>query len=205
MTLPEAPPSIYAVDADWPGFGASPQGDQQVDIAVVGGGFTGISTALNLAEKGFTVHLYEAERIGYGASGRNGGQVVQGWTTDFSKLMARTPAETHRMVWDIGVMGKDIIIDRCRKHGIDPDLRFGYLYAALHGRHMRELTEMKAEWEDWGYGELEFAPDKASLKPHINTDAYVGGLLDHGSGHLQPLKYLYGLARAAVAAGVVDP
>ena len=74
--------------------------------------------------------------------------------------MARTPAETHRMVWDIGVMGKDIIIDRCRKHGIDPDLRFGYLYAALHGRHMRELTEMKAEWEDWGYGELEFAPDK---------------------------------------------
>ena len=83
MTLPEAPPSIYAVDADWPGFGASPQGDQQVDIAVVGGGFTGISTALNLAEKGFTVHLYEAERIGYGASGRNGGQVVQGWTLTF--------------------------------------------------------------------------------------------------------------------------
>ena len=203
MTLPEAPPSIYTVDADWPGFGVSPQGDQQVDIAVVGGGFTGISTALNLAEKGFTVHLYEAERIGYGASGRNGGQVVQGWTTDFSKLMARTPAETHRMVWDIGVMGKDIIIDRCRKHGIDPDLRFGYLYAALHGRHMRELMEMKSEWEDWGYGELEFAPDKASLKPHINTDAYVGGLLDHGSGHLQPLKYLYGLARAAVDAGVV--
>ncbi|MGC6484812.1 MAG: NAD(P)/FAD-dependent oxidoreductase [Candidatus Puniceispirillales bacterium] len=200
---PLPPPSIYAKDAAWPGFGEPPAGDQQVDIAVVGGGFTGISTALNLAEKGFSVHLYEAERIGYGASGRNGGQVVQGWTTDFSKLAARTPPETHRMVWDIGVMGKEIILERCRKHGIDADLRFGYLYAALHGRHMRELEAMKAEWEEWGYGELEMMPDRAALAPHINTDVYVGGLIDHASGHLQPLKYLYGLATAARDAGVV--
>jgi gamma-glutamylputrescine oxidase len=200
---PLPPPSIYAKDAEWSEFGVPPTGDQHVDIAVVGGGFTGISTALNLAEKGFSVHLYEAERIGYGASGRNGGQVVQGWTTDFSKLVARTPQETHRMVWDIGVMGKEIIVERCRKHGIDPDLRFGYLHAALHNRHMRELHEMKAEWEGWGYGELEMAPDKAALAPHITTNAYVGGMFDHGSGHLQPLKYLYGLTRAAIKAGVI--
>ena len=72
-------------------------------------------------------------------------------------------------------MGKEIILERCRKHGIDADLQFGYLYAALHGRHMRELEAMKAEWEEWGYGELEMVPDRAALAPHINTDAYVGG------------------------------
>jgi gamma-glutamylputrescine oxidase len=197
------PPSIYAKDAEWPGFGAQPSGDQHVDVAVVGGGFTGVSTALNLAEKGFTVHLYEAERIGYGASGRNGGHVIQGWSTDFSKIAARTPPETHRMIWEVGVMGKDVIVDRCRKHGIDPDLKFGHLQAALHARHMRELHKMKAEWEDWGYGEFEILADKSALASHIKTDAYMGGMIDHGSGHLQPLKYLYGLALAAVKSGVV--
>ena len=203
MRLPAPPPSIYGADAEWQGFGQPPAGDQQVDIAVVGGGFTGVSVALNLAEKGFTVHLYEAERIGYGASGRNGGQVVQGWTTDFSKLMARTPKTTHRMVWDIGVMGRDIILERCRKHRIEAELRFGYLYAALHGRHLRGLREMQSEWQAWGYQDFEMLADAAALAPHIKTEAYIGGLFDHGSGHIQPLKYLYGLARAAVKAGVV--
>jgi gamma-glutamylputrescine oxidase len=68
---------------------------------------------------------------------------------------------------------------------------------------MRELYEMKAEWNEWGYGELEMASDKAALAPHINTDAYIGGMIDYGSGHIQPLKYLYGLAKAAIKAGVV--
>lgn len=200
---PSAPPSIYADDAAWPGFGLPPTGDQRVDIAVLGGGFTGVSAALNLAEKGHRVHLYEAERVGFGASGRNGGQLCQGWTTDFSKVAARLPADQRRMAWEVGLMGRDIIIERCRRHGIDADLRFGYLYAALHRRHMAELEEMQAEWQAEGYADFEMLPDAAALAPHIETGEYVGGMLDHQSGHLNPLKYLYGLAEAACAAGVV--
>lgn len=197
-----APPSIYAQDVSWAPFGDAPTSDQQVDIAIVGGGFTGVSAALNLAEKGFSVHLYEAERIGWGASGRNGGQVCQGWTTDFTKIMKRIPQSERRMAWDVGVMGREIIIDRCRRHGIDADLRFGYLNAALHQRHMAELEDMKAEWEAEGYTGLKMLPDAASLKPHITTSEYIGGLYDAHSGHLHPLKYLHGLARAAISAGV---
>ena len=200
---PETPPSIYADDVIWPEIHAAPEGDQQVDVAVIGGGFTGVSTALNLAERGFQVHLYEAQRIGYGASGRNGGQLCQGWTTDFSKIMARLPQDQRKMAWDVGNAGRQIIIDRCRKHRIDADLKFGYLHTALHHRHMAELIEMRDEWEAEGYDGLEVLPDAQSLAPHINTEAYIGGLYDAQSGHLNPLKYLLGLAKAAVDAGVV--
>ena len=199
---PSLPPSIYAVDVGPVSFGGPPDGGQHVDIAVLGGGFTGVSVALNLAEKGYSVHLYEAERVGYGASGRNGGQLCQGWTTDFSKVAARLPADQRRMAWDVGIMGSRVIVDRLKRHGIKADLRFGYLHAALHRRHMAELEEMKRQWEAEGYGELELLPDAEALRPHIGSAAYKGGLYDHGSGHLNPLKYLYGLAQAAVAAGV---
>ena len=202
-TPPSTPPSIYADDVVLPELYPAPDGDQQVQIAVIGGGFTGVSTALNLAERGFQVHLYEAERIGYGASGRNGGQVCQGWTTDFSKIAARLPKDQRKMAWDVGNAGRQIIIDRCQKHNIDADLQFGYLHAALHDRHMAELIEMRDEWESEGYEGLEVLPDQNALAPHITTDAYIGGLYDAQSGHINPLKYLLGLAKAAVDAGVV--
>jgi len=196
------PPSIYADDVIWPSLHAPPTTDQDVEIAIVGGGFTGITTALNLAERGHQVHLYEAQRIGFGASGRNGGQLCQGWTTDFSKIMARIPQDQRRMAWDVGNAGREIILENCRKHGIDADIRFGYLHAALHQRHMAELVEMQSDWEGEGYDGFELLPDRRALEPHITTDAYIGGLYDAHSGHLHPLKYLLGLAKAAVAAGV---
>jgi len=196
------PPSIYADDVIWPSLHAPPTTDQDVEIAIVGGGFTGITTALNLAERGHQVHLYEAQRIGFGASGRNGGQLCQGWTTDFSKIMARIPQDQRRMAWDVGNAGREIILENCRKPGIDADIRFGYLHAALHQRHMAELVEMQSDWEGEGYDGFELLPDRRALEPHITTDAYIGGLYDAHSGHLHPLKYLLGLAKAAVAAGV---
>lgn len=196
------PPSIYADDVIWPSLHAPPTTDQDVEIAIVGGGFTGITTALNLAERGHQVHLYEAQRIGFGASGRNGGQLCQGWTTDFSKIMARIPQDQRRMAWDVGNAGREIILENCRKHGIDADIRFGYLHAALHQRHMAELVEMQSDWEGEGYDGFELLPDRRALEPHITTDAYIGGLYDAHSGHLHPLKYLLGLAKATVAAGV---
>jgi len=201
--MAERPSSIYAEAIDWGSPYPPPTGDQEVDVAVVGGGFTGVTVALNLAEKGYAVHLYEAERIGYGASGRNGGQICQGWTTDFAKIARRLPAEQRRMAWDVGLLGREIIIDRCRRHGIEADLKFGYLHAALHRRQLEELKDMEQEWQAEGYKGLTFLPDRQALAPHITSDAYIGGLYDAESGHLQPLKYLAGLARAAVAAGAV--
>lgn len=201
--MPDTPSSIYANAIDWGKPYPAPDGDQQVDIAIVGGGFTGVSTALNLAEKGYSVHLYEAERIGYGASGRNGGQICQGWTTDFAKIAKRIPPEQRRMAWDVGMLGREIIMDRCQRHGINADVKFGYLYAALHRRQLDELKAMQEEWETEGTKGLTFLPDKDSLAPHIKSDAYIGGLYDATSGHLHPLKYLHGLTRAATEAGVV--
>lgn len=197
------PPSIYADGVDWPALCPPPEGDQQVEVAVVGGGFTGVSTALNLAERGYSVHLYEAERVGYGASGRNGGQVCQGWTTDFDKIMKRIPADQRKMAWDVGVAGRDVIIKRCQTHKIDADLRFGYLHVALHRRHMDDLKAMEAEWRAEGYDALELLPHKAALAPHISSEAYIGGMYDAESGHMHPLKYLMGLKAAAQAAGVL--
>lgn len=197
------PPSIYADGVTWPALLPAPKGDQQVEVAVVGGGFTGISVALNLAETGHKVHLYEAERVGFGASGRNGGQVCQGWTTDFDKIMKRIPEKHRKMAWDVGVAGRDLIVERCRKYNIKADLTFGYLHVALHRRHMTELQDMEKEWQAEGYKDLALLPDQAALQPHINTDAYIGGLYDAGSGHIHPLKYLFGLKDAAIKAGVV--
>ncbi|XDZ65248.1 NAD(P)/FAD-dependent oxidoreductase [Alphaproteobacteria bacterium LSUCC0684] len=201
--MAQSPSSIYADTIDLGQPYPPPEGDQQVDVAVVGGGFTGVSTALNLRERGYRVHLYEAERIGYGASGRNGGQLCQGWTTDFAKIARRIPPQQRRMAWEVGMLGREIVIDRCRRHNIDADLKFGYLHAALHRRQLDELNAMQKEWEDEGYEGLTFLADKEALAPHIASDAYIGGLHDAHSGHLQPLKYLHGLARAAVEAGVI--
>ncbi|MCE2517013.1 MAG: FAD-binding oxidoreductase, partial [Alphaproteobacteria bacterium] len=183
------PPSIYSDGVDWPDLFPPHGADQQVQVAVVGGGFTGISTALNLAERGHAVHLYEAQRVGYGASGRNGGQVCQGWTTDFDKIMKRIPSSQRKMAWDVGVAGREIIINRCKTHKIDADLRFGYLHVALHRRHMDELKAMEREWREEGYQALELLGDARWLEPHIATAAYIGGLYDAQSGDIHALKY----------------
>ncbi len=199
----ELPPSVYADDVDWPAPAPAPKGDQDVDVAILGGGFTGLSVAITLAERGYKPHLYEAERIGFGASGRNGGQLCQGWTTDFEKIAARIPTHARKMAWDVGLAGRELIIQRSKKYHIEADLRFGYLHAALHKGQMPGLYAMEKEWREEGYVGLEMLPDRAALAPHINTDAYVGGLYDAQSGHLHPVKYILGLRAAAIKAGAV--
>ena len=199
----QTPPSIYADDVIWPEVLAAPDADQDVEIAILGGGFTGLSVAIELAQRGYKPHLYEAERIGYGASGRNGGQVCQGWTTDFEKIAARIPAAARQMAWDVGLAGRELIVARCRDFKIDADLRFGYVHAALHDGQMRGLYAMEKEWREEGYSGLSLLKDKDAVAPHIQSDAYVGGLYDELSGHVHPVKYALGLRQAALAAGAV--
>ena len=197
------PPSVYADDVTWPEVLPAPDGSQDVEVAILGGGFTGLSVAINLAERGYKPHLYEAKRIGFGASGRNGGQICQGWTTEFSEIAKRIPTEARQMAWDVGLAGRELIIKRCHDYGIDADVRFGYVHAALHQRQLDGLHYMAEEWQGEGYEGLRFLPDQAAVAEYIQTDAYVGGLYDAYSGHLHPVKYILGLRDAALKAGVV--
>ena len=194
--------SIYETElADRPRYGRC-DAPQTSDVAIVGGGLTGVSAALTLAEAGFSVTLVEAARIGAGGSGRNGGHLCQGWSSDFAKISHQLSSEQADIAWESGMAAVDLATSRIRKYGIDCDLKFGYLHAALHDRQMRGLDAEQEEWEARGYSHFTRLGDRGALAEHIGSDAYVGALHDTGCGHLQPLKYLHGLAAAAVAAGV---
>ena len=189
--------SIY--ESELPDRPAYPrlEGRMEADIAIVGGGLTGISAALTLAESGISAVVLEAGRIGAGGSGRNGGHLCQGWPTDFEKISRQLDAADADIAWQAGMDAVELVTRRIAKYTISCDLTFGYLHAALHRRQMDELDAMKAEWEARGYEHFTRLGDPASLADHIGSNAYVGALHDTGCGHLQPLKYLHGLARAA--------
>ena len=195
--------SIYETAfADRPSY-PRPGSIQTVDVAVVGGGLTGISAALTLAEAGFEVAVFEAGRIGAGGSGRNGGHLCQGWSSDFSKISRQLSSEDADIAWQTGMEAVDLVTSRIAEYGIDCDLCFGYLHAALHDRQMRDLDSEQAEWEARGYTHFTRLESSADMATHIDSNAYVGALHDTGCGHIQPLKYLHGLAQAAARAGAV--
>ncbi|MBF0333841.1 MAG: FAD-binding oxidoreductase [Alphaproteobacteria bacterium] len=172
------------------------------DVCVIGAGYTGLLAALELAERGFRVAVVEAHRVGWGASGRNGGQIVTGYSTDMSRVRRLTGVDDARLLWRMAEEAKTIVADRIARHAIDCDLRWGYLFAAAKPRHLAGLAEMAEDWaRDYGYGRA--TPlDRAGLAAELGGGAYFGGLKDEGGGHLHPLNYALGLARAAEAAGV---
>jgi gamma-glutamylputrescine oxidase len=177
-------------------------GTQSCDIAIIGGGLTGVTAALHLAENGYEVVLLEAGMIGRGGSGRNGGHLCQGWPNDFHHISKQLNPHDASLAWKAGMAAVDMVSARIKKHKIDCDVQFGYLNAALHPRQMKGLLEMQEEWSHRGYTHFTALEDSHALAPYINSDAYCGGLYDAGSGQIQPLKYLHGLALAARKAGV---
>jgi gamma-glutamylputrescine oxidase len=177
-------------------------GDLRCDICVVGGGYTGLSTAIHLAERGYDVVLLEAERIGWGASGRNGGQIVTAFNPSMGTMAGWVGQDDARLLWDLGEESKRILIDRVERHAIDCDLRWGYVMAALKNRQMTGLREMEAEWRDaHGYRDARLL-ERSEIRSMVACDRYVGGLFDGGSGQLHPLNYAIGLGRAVAEAGV---
>ena len=194
--------SIYKKDLVEPEVFPSLKNNIECDVSIVGGGFTGLSSAIELAQAGLKVCIFEKEYIGYGASGRNGGHLVQGWSTDFYKLQKSINKNDHKMAWDAGIEAVEIVTNRIKKYNIKCDLQMGYVYAALHKRHLSELIEMKQEWSNFGYKNLEVLGNKKNLQKYVNTDRYIGGLVDTGSGHLHPMKYLHSLAKIAKNLGV---
>lgn len=177
-------------------------GDAVCDVCVVGGGYTGLMAALELAERGYDVVLLEAERVGWGASGRNGGQVITGYNKSMGEIAAKVGPDDARKLWDLGEEAKALLRRRVERHGIRCSLTWGFVLAALKDRHLAELAEAERELAH-GYGYDGLQPlDRAALAEYVRSPGYIGGMVDSGSGHLHPLNYALGLADACVAAGV---
>lgn len=177
------------------------QGQERADVCIVGAGFAGLSAALSLTERGYSVIVLEKARVGWGASGRNGGQLSGAYATDMGNIRDWVGREDARRLFEFGEEAKRIIARRVEKHGIDCDLVWSYLHAANKPRHFEELRKMQAEWaEEYGYTGMTLV-DRETLGQHIDSPAYAGGLYDPNSGHLHPLNYCLGLAAAAEAAG----
>ncbi len=177
------------------------QGREVADVCILGAGLTGLSAALELAEAGYSVIVLEAECVGWGASGRNGGQAIFGFGCDQSKIAALVGIEESRRLFDWSLEGLNLLRERIRKHGMDCDWRDGHAHVPIKPRQVRELQEWQHDLaENYGY-ELPWWP-REQLREQLASDRYLGALYDENSGHLHPLNYTLGLARAARAAGV---
>jgi len=205
MTSPplEQPASWYrdsiAVDlGDCPAL----EGEVRADVCVVGGGITGCSAALHLAERGYSVVLLEAGKIGHGASGRSGGQILPGLGTDITTVERALGRERARDIWEMSREAVRLTAERIERHAIPCELAWGYLHAAVKRRHVRELELFRERMaRDYGYSALTLLRGDA-LREHVMTDAYPAALQDAEGGHLHPLNYTLGLALAARQAGV---
>ena len=201
LSFPPAP-SYYATSVDGTHGVRDPvEGDIKADVVVVGGGIAGCSAALHLAERGYRVALLEARFVGYGASGRSGGQLIFGLAAGHKALTASVGPADARRLFDMSIEALNCTKELIERHGIDCDYDANPVHVATKPRHLVEL----AEWRDELHGELGYLSprllDREELAAHVQSDLYHGGLLDGSSGHIHPLKYVRGLARAAEAAG----
>ena len=192
--------SYYAATANRKDTRPPLAGTQAADVCIVGAGFTGISAALELLERGFSVVVLEAARVGWGASGRNGGQIVNGYSRDLDVISERYGAAAGRAIGAMAMEGGDIIRSRVKKYDIACDLVDGGLFVALTAKQMRGLEHHKKIWAEHGYQAFDLL-DKPGLAPHVTTARYVGGLLDHKGGHLHPLNLVQGEAAAVERLG----
>ncbi len=195
--------SYYAASANWQTNYPLLKGAHKADVVVVGGGFTGVNTALELAERGYSVVLLEANRISWGATGRNGGQIIGGIGHSLECFEKRIGKEGVRSIYDMGVEACDIIRERVDKYNIDCDLTWGYCDVALKARHMREFEAEKAYQEKMGYPHTLELLNSDQLQSELRSDLYVGGMLNRtGNGHCHVLNLCLGEAKAAESLGV---
>ncbi|MFO1234101.1 MAG: FAD-binding oxidoreductase [Rivihabitans pingtungensis] len=181
-------PSWYADSA--PRLAPQPalRGEVSAEVCVIGGGYTGLSTALELAERGVSVVLLEGARLGWAASGRNGGQVLSDLACGMDAVRAELGAEAARAIWAMTQEAARMVGERCQRYAIDADLHWGYLHAAVKPRQLRELADWQARAaRDYGYEALRLV-EQAGLSALVDSPRYVGGLFDPNCGHLHPLN-----------------
>ncbi len=196
------PPSWYAATAvptpDYPPL----HGETAADVCIIGGGYTGLSAALHCAQRGLSVVLLEAHRVGFGASGRNGGQVGSGQRQDQVWLEKTVGREDARRLWDLAQDAKALVRDLIDRHAMEgTPFRPGIAHACWSDGEVRE-AHLYAEklHRDYGYDRIE-PLDRAGIRRLIGSTVYKGGEVDRGAGHIHPLNFALGLGRAAAAAG----
>ncbi len=200
MQIQQHTSSYYAATINDPCDFSPLKGAQNADVCVIGAGFTGISTALHLAERGYNVHVVEANNVGWGASGRNGGQMIGGISGE-QRIVKNGGKDIAKMVWDMRWAGHDIIRERVNTYDIQCDLKFGYLDVAIKDRHVRALEKDVKELEKYDFPHEYRMLSREETQATIGTNAYIGALMNMGNGHVHPLNLCIGEARAAVSQG----
>ena len=191
----EHAPSYYAASVNWQTDYPQLEGDLNVDVVIVGAGFSGVATAVELCERGYKVALVESNRIGWGATGRNGGQIIGGYGSDPSAFSSSIGSEGVKIVESMGSECVQIIKERIEKYNIDCDLKWGYCEVGLKKRHLKSYREWAAE--DSAIQIL----DQNEIKEYVNSDLYLGGYYREDWGHIQPLNLCIGEAKAAEVMG----
>jgi gamma-glutamylputrescine oxidase len=197
----ELPDSWYAASTDLPRERPALRGHLTVDVCVIGAGYTGLSSARVLAEKGLDVVVVDAHRVGFGASGRNGGQVGSGHNTDQRTLSRKLGKDHAAALWALSQEAKADIRTNCANHipeaQYKPGIAHGF-YAASEAEDYRKEVDFRAQ--NYGYDQTTMlSPD--DMRDVVKSPLYQGGVLDEGAGHIHPLRYVLGLARLAEAAG----
>lgn len=196
------PDSYYAASRNSQLNYAALDGDAQADVCIVGGGFTGLNTAIELAQRGLSVILLEARRIGWGASGRNGGQLIRGVGHDLQQFESILGASGVRDLKLLGIEAVQLVAQRIAEFGIDCDLTWGYCDVANKPRHLDSFRAERDELLALGYAHELSIVEPGQMHQVVGSERYVGGLIDRGSGHLHPLNLALGEAAAAQSLGV---
>ena len=202
MSLTGYQTSYYLDSANHKKDYAALLGEESCDVCIIGGGFTGLSAALHLAEQGYSVTLLEAQKIAWGASGRNGGQVCQGHNMSHQEMISKVGRDNADLLWQMSLDSVDLVKDLINKHQIQCDLKQGVLHVANKAKHCEGLKRsVDYKQTILNYQEIEYL-DKATVSAMLGSDNYHGGEYWKQGAHLHPLNYALGLADAADKAGV---
>lgn len=199
--MQKSPFSAYQTEQPTLRFTPAHHDGHLYDVLILGGGFTGISAALELAEAGLDVAVIEGFEIGNGGSGRNGGHLLPDWPNSFSHIEKHLTGEAADLAWEIGMSTVALAKQRIAQYKIECDLQMGYVHAAYHKGHEADLHAMEETYAKRGIAGLTFLGSQDDIRSHVGTSAYHSALYEADAGHIQPLKYLQGLAKAAAKAG----
>lgn len=177
------------------------KGEVNCDVCVVGAGFTGLSAAMDLAEKGLSVVVLESQTVGGGASGRNSGYICRGLGQTPGYMIDHFGLAEARFMAHLSLEGLGMMLERIGTNGIDCDLKFGHLSAGLRPKHADQLQQNLRDWEKLGHEDLSYL-DRRSTEKMVGTHRYTGGLFDPKGAHFHPLNYALGLAHATQKRGV---
>lgn len=194
--------NYYAATAPTGEWASLPQliGRQSADVGIIGAGFAGLSAGIELAKRGYRVTILDAKALGFGASARNGGQVLVGFACGQSYLERHLGLTQAKMLWALSLDAVNLIGERCAQYSINADWVRGYYYAGVKPSSIASMQK-EAEAMQKRYGFTQTWIDPQSIRAHIDSPRYVCALHERVSGHIHPLKYQLGLAKAAIKEG----